>query len=223
MDKNSSSSNTKSASSAIVGLEESSAFLRQWSKAIGAEGITSLATKTAGMVMDETQEAVAAAAAAVLPLSVQQRQTSQSSTTIPEITTASSSSSTSLPPNSLSNVNQDRSAIVKEGNRHLGETAASHLEQMAASLLESDAPLLWKDASQFDGIDETKEDSEMAKERIRQKWVHKLMSLATRCCATVDTNVKKGDMLDIRPYVKIKGKIFIDNNNVCQFVPAFRY
>ena len=196
--------NNKSAGSAIAGLEESSAFLRQWSKAIGAEGITSLATKTAGMVIDETQEAVAAAAAAVLPLSAQQRETSQSSTTIPDITTAVSSSSTSLPPNALSNVNQDRSAIVKEGNMHLGQTAASHLEQMAASLLESDAPLLWQDAGTFDSKDENKEESEIEKEKIRKKWVHKLMSLATRCCATVDTNVKKGDMLDIRPYVKIK-------------------
>ena len=177
-------------------MEESSAFLRQWSKAIGAEGITSLATKTAGMVMDETHEAVAAAAAAVLPLSsVKQQQQQQqqskhsattSSSTIPAISAASSSTSAS------SQKLQDRSSLVKEGNRHLGETAASHLEQMTASLLESDAPLLWKHASK--------------KEDLQNKWVHKLMSLATRCCATVDTNVKKGDMLDIRPYVKIKGK-----------------
>eukprot|EP00339_Tiarina_fusa_P028493 CAMPEP_0117058044 /NCGR_PEP_ID=MMETSP0472-20121206/40327_1 /TAXON_ID=693140 ORGANISM="Tiarina fusus, Strain LIS" /NCGR_SAMPLE_ID=MMETSP0472 /ASSEMBLY_ACC=CAM_ASM_000603 /LENGTH=131 /DNA_ID=CAMNT_0004775225 /DNA_START=1 /DNA_END=392 /DNA_ORIENTATION=+ len=35
-------------------------------------------------------------------------------------------------------------------------------------------------------------------------WLSKLMSLATRCCATVEPNLKKGDLLDIRPYVKIK-------------------
>jgi len=178
--------------SAMASFEESSAFLRQWSKAIGAEGITSLATKTAGMVMDETQEAVAAAAAAVLPLSgVKQTQRQTSQTSLPTINSNTSTSSTEL---QLAMATENRSRHVKEGNMHLGKTAASHLEQMTASLLESDAPLLWKSA--IDNDEEIK--------ATRKKWVHKLMSLATRCCATVDTNVKKGDMLDIRPYVKIK-------------------
>ncbi len=189
---NNTSTTTTASKSAIAGFEESSAFLRQWSKAIGAEGITSLATKTAGMVMDETQEAVAAAATAaanaVLPRSgvkPTQRQTSQ--TNLPAIGSTTSASSTELQPL------LDRSSFVKEGNMHLGQTAASHLQQMTASLLESDAPLLWKST-----------DDDEASKKLRSKWVHKLMSLATRCCATVDTNVKKGDMLDIRPYVKIK-------------------
>lgn len=180
--------------SAIASFEESSAFLRQWSKAIGAEGITSLATKTAGMVMDETQEAVAAAAAAVLPLSsVKQTQRQTSQTSLPTINSNASTTSAEL---QLAMANENRSMHVKEGNMHLGKTAASHLEQMTASLLESDAPLMWKSA--IDNDEQIK--------ATRKKWVHKLMSLATRCCATVDTNVKKGDMLDIRPYVKIKGK-----------------
>ena len=30
------------------------------------------------------------------------------------------------------------------------------------------------------------------------------MTLATRCCATVEPDVKNGDLLDIRPYCKVK-------------------
>jgi 1-phosphatidylinositol-3-phosphate 5-kinase len=187
--------------SADIGFEESSAYLRQWSKAIGAEGITSLATKAAGLVRDEPPTSDGGGAPPQ-DLSAKQRQTSHSSST----------SSAGDP---------DRSGIVEEGNRHLGETAASHLEQMTASLLESDAPLLWgtvdeeqsaiaevtattaEGGTPTSGISNNDNDIE----KIRTQWINKLMSLATRCCATVDTNVKRGDMLDIRPYVKIKGRI----------------
>jgi len=73
--------------------------------------------------------------------------------------------------------------LVQQGIQHLGLTAANHLEQLGAALLESDAPLLQN----------------------RERWLQKLMLLATKCCATIEPNVKKGDLLDIRPYVKIKG------------------
>lgn len=118
---------------------------------------------------------------------------------------------------------------VKEAKRHLGLTAANHLEKMGESLLDKDAPLLWKQMC----------DGKTSKQavHIKRQWLHKLMTLATRCCATVEPNVKKGewlssmfaflyylhgllslnlnmlrflslfvlgDLLDIRPYVKIK-------------------
>lgn len=86
--------------------------------------------------------------------------------------------------------------MVREGNRHLGMAAAEHMEIMAEELLRLHAPLL------FDNLDaDSKSD-----------WINKLLSLATRSCATVDPNVKKGDLLDIRPYCKVKvipgGSIF---------------
>ncbi|KAL3915868.1 MAG: hypothetical protein SGILL_005444, partial [Bacillariaceae sp.] len=87
---------------------------------------------------------------------------------------------------------------VQEGNRELGMTAASQMEQMAASLMETDAPLLWKQLQ--DESDTTKNGLTKAQEN----WVNKLMELATRCCSTVSPNIKRGDLLDIRPYVKIK-------------------
>ena len=158
--------------------EESTAFLRQWSKAIGAEGIASLA----GLVRDDSE--------GVQKPSALPRQTSYSST-------ASAASSAADRP--------DRSRNVEEGNRHLGETAASHLEQMTASLLQSDAPLLWDELCVEQAAESNNNNTDTV-ETLRSKWINKLMSLATRCCATVDTNVKRGDMLDIRPYVKIKGR-----------------
>eukprot|EP00980_Cylindrotheca_fusiformis_P007582 scaffold1580_cov116-Cylindrotheca_fusiformis.AAC.17 len=91
----------------------------------------------------------------------------------------------------------DRARSVEEGNRHLGLTAASHLEQMAEGLLASDAPLLWKELS-----NQSKNDG--GDPKLYKRWINKLMGLATRCCTTVEPNVKKGDLLDIRPYVKIK-------------------
>jgi hypothetical protein len=104
---------------------------------------------------------------------------------------------------------EDRAAAIQEGNRHMGATAASHLEQLATALLETDAPLLARGASGGGVGDGTKGNAMPTPEevaRLRSKWVNKLMSLATRCCATVDPNIKRGDKLDIRPYVKIKGK-----------------
>jgi 1-phosphatidylinositol-3-phosphate 5-kinase len=89
----------------------------------------------------------------------------------------------------------NRTTAVEEGNRHLGLTAAIHLEEMGKALLVTDAPLLYSELCQ-----QTKEPSKMY-----DKWLEQLMILATRCCATVEPNPKKGDLLDIRPYVKIKG------------------
>ena len=82
---------------------------------------------------------------------------------------------------------------VKAENRRLGRAAADHLEDMARELLISEAPVLLKEIKnrQCSSYDE---------------WIEKLMELITRCCATVNTNVRSGDTLDIRPYCKVKGK-----------------
>jgi hypothetical protein len=99
---------------------------------------------------------------------------------------------------------EDRKSAVREGNRRLGVTAASQMEQMAASLMKTDAPLLWNDLREGPPT-EGDDDGIKHLSNLQSKWVNKLMSLATRCCATVDPNIKRGDLLDIRPYVKIKG------------------
>jgi hypothetical protein len=91
---------------------------------------------------------------------------------------------------------KDRARSVEEGSRHLGLSAASHLEQMAEGLLASDAPLLWQELSS-----NSKNGGDA---KLYKRWINKLMGLATKCCSTVEPNVKKGDLLDIRPYVKIK-------------------
>lgn len=86
---------------------------------------------------------------------------------------------------------------IAEGNRHMGGVAAKHLERLARELLRLRAPLLWK-ASYADNSDS------LQNERMVRAWIHQLLTLATRCCATVTPNVKKGDLLDLRPYVKVK-------------------
>jgi 1-phosphatidylinositol-3-phosphate 5-kinase len=176
-------------------VAESAAFLGQWSKAIGAEvqGITSLATKAAGLVLEDTLTHDSSGHPS--GLSTRHRLASHSSM-------VSSSSGTS------GHRNAERNSFVREGHKHLGETAASHLEQMTAALLESDAPLLWKNVCGEVMGPAVTEAQKGETARLRAKWVNKLMGLATRCCATVDTNIKKGDMLDIRPYVKIKGELY---------------
>ncbi|KAL3939330.1 MAG: hypothetical protein SGBAC_005933 [Bacillariaceae sp.] len=92
--------------------------------------------------------------------------------------------------------NDDRQTAVLEGKRHLGLSAAAHLEQMAETLLASDAPLLWNRLTQ--------ESRNSGDTNVHKRWINKLMHLATKCCTTVQPNVKKGDLLDIRPYVKTK-------------------
>mmetsp|Transcript_59378 Transcript_59378/g.145265 ORF Transcript_59378/g.145265 Transcript_59378/m.145265 type:complete len:2104 (+) Transcript_59378:138-6449(+) len=127
------------------------------------------------------------------------------STVIPLNRLTSHSSVESGPNNSTAVDNQ--SDNVRDGNRHLGLTAASHLERMVEALLQSDAPRLWQQISDD--------------ENLKSQWINKFMSLITRCCATVDPNIKKGDMLDIRPYVKIKvipGGSFKDSSFVSGIV-----
>ena len=106
-----------------------------------------------------------------------------------------------------SNTVQDNVVVDanNEARRHLGLTAANHLEMMGASLLQKDAPLLLEE---IERATQGEPQPQRAKEELQRQWLQKLMTLATRCCATVEPNVKKGDLLDIRPYVKIKGASF---------------
>jgi hypothetical protein len=81
-----------------------------------------------------------------------------------------------------------QSEAAKDGRRQLGLAAASHLESLARNLLEEYAPRLLENMP----------------ERDRERWTNNLLTLATRCCATVEPNVKNGDLIDVRPYCKIK-------------------
>ena len=38
------------------------------------------------------------------------------------------------------------------------------------------------------------------------KWVSKLMMLATKACSSVKVDIRNGDALDILPYCKVKGE-----------------
>ena len=75
-------------------------------------------------------------------------------------------------------------------NKHLGLTAASHLEMLGNEMLHTDAPLLLQEYPHKFQL---------------QQWINTLMTLATKCVATVNPNVKnEGDLMDIRPYCKLK-------------------
>jgi 1-phosphatidylinositol-3-phosphate 5-kinase len=74
--------------------------------------------------------------------------------------------------------------------QHLGLTAARHLEMLGHSLLRSDAPLLLQEYPHKFQLHD---------------WLNSIMTLVTRCVATVNPNVKNnGDLMDVRPYVKLK-------------------
>lgn len=88
-----------------------------------------------------------------------------------------------------------KDAAAQEAKRHLGLTAANHLEKMGEALLQKDAPLLWQEITKA---------NRHGAPQIKKQWLDKLMTLATRCCATVEPDVKAQDLLDIRPYCKIK-------------------
>lgn len=97
----------------------------------------------------------------------------------------------------VSHQGQSKDAVQK-ASQHLGMIAAMYLEKLCRELLHSDAPALLEEikmstlGSPFDETSST------------DKWVDTLMTISTRCCSTVEPDVKKGDFLDIRPYCKVK-------------------
>ena len=83
---------------------------------------------------------------------------------------------------------------AKSARIHLGVVAADYLEKLGRELLQTDAPRLLNE------IKESSRGSPSVESTLTDAWVNTLMSLATRCCTTVEPDVKKGDLLDIRPY-----------------------
>jgi 1-phosphatidylinositol-3-phosphate 5-kinase len=81
---------------------------------------------------------------------------------------------------------------------HMGMVAADYLEKLGRELLQTDGPRLLKE------MKETCVRSKSDETKLMDLWVDTLMTLATRCCATVEPDVKNGDLLDIRPYCKVK-------------------
>lgn len=78
---------------------------------------------------------------------------------------------------------------VQKASHHLGELAAEYLQKLCRELLQTDAPSLLqeiKSSSLGSPLDETAS---------TDKWVDTLMTIATRCCSTVEPDVKNGDFL----------------------------
>ena len=106
----------------------------------------------------------------------------------------------SLAPTSIVEKAPSGQILCHDAKRHLGMVAADYLEKMTRELIHTDAPLL---------LEEIKAACEVSSSTLQQSklitlWVNSLMTLATRCCATVEPDVKNGDLLDIRPYCKVK-------------------
>jgi hypothetical protein len=106
----------------------------------------------------------------------------------------------SLAPTSIVEKAPSGKILCHDAKRHLGMVAADYLEKLTRELIHTDAPLL---------LEEIKAACEVSLSTSQQSklitlWVNSLMTLATRCCATVEPDVKNGDLLDIRPYCKVK-------------------
>jgi hypothetical protein len=87
---------------------------------------------------------------------------------------------------------------VQSAKHHLSMLAADYLEKLCRELLQTDAPCLLeeiKTATEGSPLDETS---------TTDKWIDTLLTIATRCCSTVEPDVKGGDYLDVRPYCKLK-------------------
>lgn len=88
----------------------------------------------------------------------------------------------------LSGPRQSNDATAKI---HLGVVAADYLEKLTRELLQTDAPLLLEEIkAACEGSSSTSSQSKLI-----TLWVNTLMTLATRCCATVEPDVKNGDLL----------------------------
>lgn len=97
----------------------------------------------------------------------------------------------------VSHLGQSKDTVQK-ASHHLGTIAAEYLEKLCRGLLQTDAPAL------LEGIKTSNLGSPVDESALTEKWVNTLMTIATRCCSTVEPDVKNGDFLDIRPYCKVK-------------------
>ena len=81
---------------------------------------------------------------------------------------------------------------------HLGMVAADYLEKLGRELLHTDAPLLLEEIKKKASMAASLKSSASAaiiESELTDLWVNTLMTLATRCCATVEPDVKNGDLL----------------------------
>ena len=94
---------------------------------------------------------------------------------------------------------QDSAAIARDRSNgtvtvpttaSLSQLARQHLESMATSLLQTEAPALLKD-------------QKMNTDTL-QDWVDTLLGLVLKVVNTLEADVKGGDLLDIRNYMKLK-------------------
>eukprot|EP00804_Cyclotella_cryptica_P008084 CCRYP_004583-RD/>CCRYP_004583-RD protein AED:0.04 eAED:0.04 QI:1013/1/1/1/0.87/0.66/9/209/1984 len=97
----------------------------------------------------------------------------------------------------VSHQGQSKDAVQSAKN-HLGMVAADYLEKLCRELLQTDAPTLLEE------IKSGTVGSPLDESSLTDKWVDTLMTISTRCCSTVEPDVKNGDYLDIRPYCKVK-------------------
>lgn len=107
----------------------------------------------------------------------------------------------SLPPEgeeggaSSANDKKRHAEAKKNSDRQLRLTAADYLENMGRELMRSDAPTLLNELNMKEGSGP-----------VFDKWVSKLMMLATKACSSVKVDIRNGDALDILPYCKVKGE-----------------
>lgn len=106
----------------------------------------------------------------------------------------------SLSPTSIVEKAPSGQKICHDAKRHLGMVAADYLEKLTRELIHTDAPLLLEEIKAACEVSS----STSQESKLITLWVNSLMTLATRCCATVEPDVKNGDLLDIRPYCKVK-------------------
>ncbi|GKY91175.1 hypothetical protein MPSEU_000090200 [Mayamaea pseudoterrestris] len=92
-------------------------------------------------------------------------------------------------------------ATRREGNVHLGATAASHLQVVAKHLLQLHAPILWN----MHATSISSKKKPISADRHHAAWINTLLMFATKTVSRVNPNVKEnGDLLDVCPHVKIK-------------------
>jgi hypothetical protein len=108
----------------------------------------------------------------------------------------------------LAGPRQSNDATAK---KHLGMVAADYLEKLTRELLQTDAPLLLEEIkAACEGSS-----SAMVESKLITLWVNTLMTLSTRCSATVEPDVKNGDLLGkLCPRVHPRRSVFVAPNRL---------
>jgi hypothetical protein len=85
--------------------------------------------------------------------------------------------------NSTTISKQHQIMSTEQATQQLGQAASRHLERMCYEMLVSEAPLLCKE------MEQQQHDKDDNMPLPMEDWVNLLLTLATRCCATVRPNV----------------------------------